>query len=86
MDNQRQFPGVHWISNGATSSVYEVHPRIVVKVPLPGEFEREQFKKELEIYDILSRRPPCPSIVQYFYYTDKGIFLEYMRSMAPVGG
>lgn len=28
---------------------------------------------------ILSQHPPCPYIVQCFYYSDNGIFLEYMR-------
>lgn len=28
-----QFPDVHWVWKGAISFVYEVHPRIVVKVP-----------------------------------------------------
>jgi hypothetical protein len=32
--------------------VYEVHPRIVVKVPKSGDFEREQFQRELKIYKI----------------------------------
>jgi hypothetical protein len=50
MDIKRQFPGVHWIWGGGISFVYEVHPRIVVKVPKSGEFEREKFQKELEIY------------------------------------
>lgn len=49
MDIQRQFSNVHWIWKGGISFVYEVHPRIVVKVPKLGEFEREQFKKEVEI-------------------------------------
>ncbi|KAE8352184.1 kinase-like domain-containing protein [Aspergillus coremiiformis] len=79
MDAQRQFPGVHWIWGGGISFVYEVHPDIVVKVPKSGEFEREQFCKEIEIYKTFSRSPPCPSIVQCFFYTDNGIFLEYMR-------
>jgi len=75
-----------WISKansliwgGGISFVYEVHPRIVVKVPKSGEFEREQFRKEREIYQIFSRNPPCPSIVQCFLVSENGIFLEYMR-------
>ncbi|KAL5361799.1 hypothetical protein BJX96DRAFT_89564 [Aspergillus floccosus] len=79
MDPQRQFPGVNWIWGGAISFVYEVHPRIVVKLPRSGEFEREQYHKELRIYETFSRHPPCPSIVQCFFCTDTGIFLEYMR-------
>jgi hypothetical protein len=76
---QQKFPGVHWIWGGGISFVYEVHPRIVVKVPESGEEERDQFKKELKVYEIISQQPPCPFIVQCFYYTDNGIFLEYMR-------
>ncbi|CAG8238824.1 unnamed protein product [Penicillium salamii] len=82
MDNQHQFPSVHWIWGGGISFVYEVHPRIVVKVPKSGEFEREQFHKEVEIYRIFSQNPPCPSIVQCFLFSGRGIFLEYMRDMS----
>ncbi|PGH11750.1 serine/threonine protein kinase [Polytolypa hystricis UAMH7299] len=82
MDIQRRFPGVHWVWKGGISFVYEVHPRIVVKVPKSGEFERDQFHKELKIYEIFSRHPPCPSVVQGFFYTDTGIFLEYMRDVS----
>lgn len=79
MDVRRQFPNVHWIWKGGISFVYEVHPHMVVKVPKPGDFEREQFRRELKIYEIFSQHPPCPSIVQCFFYADNGIFLEYMR-------
>ncbi|GFF62839.1 kinase-like protein [Aspergillus udagawae] len=82
MDIQRQFPGVHWVWKGGISFIYEVYPRIVVKVPKSGEFEREQFHKEVKIYEIFSRHPPCPSVVQCFYNTGNGIFLEYMRDMS----
>lgn len=85
MDIQRQFPGVHWVWGGGISFVYEVHPLIVVKVPKSGEEERERFRKELKIYEILSRHSPCPSIVQCFLYTTDGIFLEYMRGATPIG-
>ncbi|EER42688.1 protein kinase [Histoplasma capsulatum var. duboisii H88] len=81
MDVRRQFPAVHWIWGGGISSVYEVHPLIVVKVPKPGEFEREQFQRELKIYEAFSQHPPCPSVVQCFHYTNNGIFLEYMRDV-----
>ncbi|KAJ5934934.1 hypothetical protein N7466_004481 [Penicillium verhagenii] len=79
MNIQRQYPTVYWIWGGGISFVYEVHPRIVVKVPKSGEFERQQFHKELEIYRMFSQNPPCPSIVQCFHFSDSGIFLEYMR-------
>ncbi|KAJ5585416.1 uncharacterized protein N7459_005216 [Penicillium hispanicum] len=82
MDIKSQFPGVHWIWSGGISFVYEVHPRIVVKVPKSGEFERQQFDKELEIYQTFSQKPPCPSIVQCFFFSSSGIFLEYMRDMS----
>ncbi|KAJ5707102.1 hypothetical protein N7488_006903 [Penicillium malachiteum] len=78
---QQQFPNVHWIWRGGISFVYEVHPRIVVKVPKSGEFEIEQFRKEIKIYEIFSQHPPCPSVVQCFFYADNGIFLEYMRDV-----
>lgn len=73
------FPDVHWIWREGISFVYEFHPRIVVKVPKSGAFEEEQFLKEVKIYEIFSRHPPCPSVVQCFFYADNGIFLEYMR-------
>ncbi|CEJ58366.1 Putative Protein kinase-like protein [Penicillium brasilianum] len=81
MSIQKQFPDVHWVWKGAISFVYEVHPRIVVKVPKSGDFEREQFRKELKNYEIFSQHPPCPSMVQCFFYADNGIFLEYMRDV-----
>lgn len=79
MTVQQRFPGVYWVWKGGISFVYEVHPRIVVKVPKYGDFEREQFQRELKIYETLSCHPPCPSLVQCLYYTNDGIFLEYMR-------
>lgn len=78
-----QFPEVHWVWKGAISFVYEVHPRIVVKVPKRGEFERDQFQKELKIYKTFLQQPSCPSIVQCFFCADNGIFLEYMRGVKP---
>ncbi|KAL4912905.1 kinase-like domain-containing protein [Aspergillus aurantiobrunneus] len=81
MEIQRKFPGVHWIWGGGISVVYEVHPRIVVKVPKYGEFEMDQFRKELGIYQIFSKHPPYPSIVQCFHSSGAGIFLEYMRDI-----
>lgn len=79
-----------WISGSSslmcTGSGREAYPlsmrsilASVVKVPKSGDFEREQFRKELKIYEIFSQHPPCPSIVQCFLYADNGIFLEYMR-------
>ncbi|RDW72697.1 uncharacterized protein DSM5745_07869 [Aspergillus mulundensis] len=80
MDLQKQFPTVHYIWGGAISHVYEVHPLIVLKVPGTGDYDVEQFKNELKIYDILSRHPPCPFIVQCFHCAENGIFLEYMKN------
>ncbi|CEL11367.1 Putative Protein kinase [Aspergillus calidoustus] len=82
MDVQRQFPNVHWIWGGGISFVYEVHPLIVVKVPKSGEYERKQFRKELEIYRVFSQNRACSTIVQCFSFSDNGIFLEYMRDMS----
>lgn len=81
MDIPDDYPQVHWVWQGGISFVYEVHPRIVVKVPQSGAYEKEQFQKEVKIQEILSRQPPCPSIVQCFYYADNGIFMEYMRGL-----
>jgi serine/threonine protein kinase len=70
-----------WVCRGAISHIYKVNSRIVVKVPKPGAFQREKFRKEVEIYRILSQHPPCPQIVSCFVFGEKGIFLEYMRGM-----
>lgn len=64
MSIQHRFPDVHWIWGGGISYVYEVHPRIVVKVPRLGDSEGEQFQIETKIYEISSRNSPYPSIVQ----------------------
>lgn len=61
MSIKDKFPNVHWIWSGGISFVYEVHPRIVVKVPQFGEFEQEQFRNELKIWNVLLQQPPCPS-------------------------
>lgn len=79
-----QFPGVHWVWKGDISFVYEVHPHIVVKVPKSDEFEREQFQKEVKIYEKISRNPPCPSVVHCCFYTYTGVFLKYMRGRVYV--
>lgn len=84
MDAKHRFTNVHWIWGGGISFVYEVHPRIVVKVPKSGEFERKQFAKELEIYRIFSQNSSCSSIIQCYLISDRGIFLEYMRGTASI--
>lgn len=71
MDLLHQFPNVHRLHKGGISSVYEVHPQIVVKVPKAGEDEREQFRKEPNIYRILSRNPSCNSSVRCFFCSDR---------------
>jgi predicted Ser/Thr protein kinase len=80
MSIQQEFPNVHYLSYGATSLVYEVHPRIVVKVRQPGEEAREYFKREIDILKIIcSQQTLCPSIVQCYFSNDDSIFLEYMQ-------
>lgn len=83
MDIQRQFPSVHWIWGGGITFVYEVQYRIVVKIPKPGKFGKELFRKEVSIYQTFSQHPPCASIVQCFLVSDSGIFLEYTRGTSP---
>ncbi|CAG8009142.1 unnamed protein product [Penicillium salamii] len=80
--SSQRFPAVHWIWKGAISFAYEVHPRIVVKVPQPGQENRERFNQELAIYRTFSQNGPCPYIIQYYYLSDDGIFLEYMRDVS----
>lgn len=77
-NDPQDFP---WVSWGGNCYVYEVNSLIVVKVPKPGLEEREQFRKEVEIFRILSHHPPCPQLVSCFMFTDNGIFLEYMRDI-----
>lgn len=80
MDKERRFQNVHLIASGGMSYIYEVGPGIVVKVPQTEDFARQQFCNELEIYKTLSRNlAACEFIVQCFYYTDDGVFLEHMR-------
>ncbi|KAJ5736855.1 uncharacterized protein N7483_001980 [Penicillium malachiteum] len=79
MDIRSQFPHVRWIWEGGISFIYEVHPRIVVKIPQQEESEREQFQTELEIYRVFSQSPLCPYIVQCYLLAETGIFMEYMR-------
>jgi serine/threonine protein kinase len=79
MDLGRRLDDLPWVGWGANSYVYEVNRLIVVKVPRPEE--REQFHKEVEIFRILSRHPPCPQLVSCFLCANDGIFLEHMRDM-----
>ncbi|CAG8376427.1 unnamed protein product [Penicillium salamii] len=79
MEMEGQFQNVHLIALGGMSFIYQVAPGIVVKVPNTEDFARQQFRNELDIYKILSRQAACAFIVQCFYYTDDGIFLEHMR-------
>ncbi|KAE8406690.1 kinase-like domain-containing protein [Aspergillus pseudonomiae] len=75
MDIQHQFPGVHWVWGGGISFVYEVYPLIVVKVPKSGQEEREKFRKELKIYEILSRHPPYTSLyMRDIFFADRRQF------------
>ena len=78
---KHEFPNVHWLVSGGNSCAYEVHPAIVLKVPLPGgEEEKEQFRNEVKaLKKIFSQQTSCPFIVQCFLYTDTGIFSEYMH-------
>ncbi|KAJ5338287.1 hypothetical protein N7452_005015 [Penicillium brevicompactum] len=79
-----KFPNLHWVWTGSIGFVYEVHPGIVAKILRLDEegekqFNKEQFSKELAIYQKLSHYELCPFIVQCYHLTDNGIFLEYMR-------
>ncbi|OAX79398.1 serine/threonine protein kinase [Emergomyces africanus] len=81
MDLERLLDDLFFVSEGANCYVYEVNPLIVVKVPKAGDQEREQFRKEVEIFNILSRHPPCPYVISCFLHTNDCIFLEYMRDI-----
>jgi serine/threonine protein kinase len=81
MGAQHRLDEFLWVSEGANCYVYEVNPLIIVKVPKPGDEERERFRKEAGIFDILSHHPPSPYLITCFFHTDDGIFLEYMRDI-----
>ncbi|OJD22120.1 serine/threonine protein kinase [Blastomyces percursus] len=65
---ERSLDDLFWVSEGANCYVYEVNPLIVVKVPKAGDQEREQFRKEVEIFNILSRHPPFPFVISCFLH------------------
>jgi predicted Ser/Thr protein kinase len=80
MSTKHEFHNVHWLVTGGNSCVYEVHRRIVLKVPKPGQEEKEQFRNEVKVLKkIFSQQTLCPYIVQCFLFTDNGIFSEYMH-------
>ena len=81
MELERQIENMFWVIEGANCFFYEVNPLIIVKTPKLGDEERERFHKEVEIFDILSRHPPCPYLVSSFLHSSDGIFLEYMRDI-----
>lgn len=81
METESSLKRLPWVSHGANCFVYEVSPLIVVKIPRAGDEERQQFRKEVQIYNILSSQPRCPSLISCFYHCDAGIFLEYMRDI-----
>jgi hypothetical protein len=83
MEIGSQFQNVHLIATGGMSFIYQAGPGIVVKVPHAEDFARQQFCNELAIYKTISQQAACAFIVQCFYYTDDGIFLEYMRGDTP---
>lgn len=77
-----RFQDLPWISWGANCNVYEVNEFVVVKIPKPGGLEeKEQFRNEVKILDLLSHHPHCPQLVSCFLYGDDGIFLEYMKDI-----
>jgi len=83
MEIEKKFQSMFLIASGGISSIYQIDPGTVVKVPKDDDFARQQFCKELEIYKILSRQAVCAFIVQCFDHTPEGIFLEYMRGDTP---
>jgi serine/threonine protein kinase len=69
-------PTLAELRRGATGIVYKVNSLIVVKCPtIEGH---KDFVKENQIFDILTRHPPCPELVASFLRFDNGNFLEYM--------
>lgn len=46
-------------------------------------YRTEEGQRATDVLD--TRRPPCPSVVQCFFYSGNGIFLEYMRGAIPAG-
>lgn len=81
MDLKSVSEELRYVCRGANCHVYEISPVTVVKVPRAGDEEKERFDHEIAIWDILSRHPPCPSLITCFLCCEKGIFLEYMRDI-----
>lgn len=72
----RNMPTLAELRRGATGIVYKVNSLVVVKCPtIEGH---EDFVKENQIFDILTRHPPCPELLASFLRFDNGNFLEYM--------
>ncbi|KAJ5142566.1 protein kinase-like protein [Penicillium bovifimosum] len=76
----REFQDVESIARGGISFVYQVSPGVVVKIPQDDDFARQQFCNELQIYKTFSQQAACAFIVQCFYSTNEGIFLEHMKN------
>lgn len=81
MDLESRFADVFFVMGGANSNVYEINPLVVVKVPKAADDQRELFRHEVEILDILSHHPPCPYVITCFLHSNDGIFFEYMRDI-----
>lgn len=62
-----------FLSGGATSWVFRVDARIVLKIP--REVGSEDFAHEIKTYDILNNATPCPDIIQSFLRLPEGNFL-----------
>lgn len=72
----RDAPNLLELRRGATGIVYKVNSLIVVKCPtIEGH---EDFRKEIQIFDILAQHLPCPELVTSFVRFYNANFLEYM--------
>jgi atypical protein kinase C zeta type len=60
----------------ATGIVYKVNSLIVIKCPTIKGYK--DFVKKNQIFNILTRHPPCPKLMASFLRFDNGNFLEYM--------
>jgi atypical protein kinase C zeta type len=68
--------GHELLSGGAVGWVYKIDDRIVLKYSTNPD--NENFRNEIEFFDILDRHEPCPDIIQSFLRTRQGNFLAFM--------
>jgi serine/threonine protein kinase len=65
-----------FLSRGDVGWVYQIDERIVLKYPRGSS--NGAFAKEIEMFNVFDKYPPCPDIVQSFLRVSKGNFLPFL--------